>query len=151
MHKVSLGHLHHISWLEWRSPCILPTGTNCVCMSEHNIHIQDRLVTLHKNKVICKLCACVWGGWVNAYNCRYISRTIFRVVVEILPHLGHTIQNAIRPRECMGVNGEALQLHAVYKYFFTTSHVGIIRYCRSMTCENLYQNYKSRENLYRVL
>ena len=51
----------------------------------------------------------------------------------------------------MGVNGEALQLHVVYKYFFT-SHVGIhIRYCRSMACENLYQNYKSRENLYQVL
>ena len=52
----------------------------------------------------------------------------------------------------MGVNGEALQLHAVYKkpYFFTASHARIrisstnhvrisIRYC------------KSRENPYRVL
>ena len=40
--------------------------------------------------------------------------------------------------ECMGVNGEALQLHAVYKkaYF----------YCKSR--ENLNQYYKSHENLY---
>ena len=41
-------------------------------------------------------------------------------------------------RECMGVNGEVLQLHVVYK-----SH---IFYCKSH--ENLYQYYKSRENLY---
>ena len=44
--------------------------------------------------------------------------------------------------ECMGVNGEALQLHSVYKkpYFFTAkSH------------DNPYQYYKSRENLYQVL
>jgi len=47
-------------------------------------------------------------------------------------------------RECMGVNGEALQLHTVYKkpYFFTASHVRVhisttshvrirIRYCKS--------------------
>ena len=41
----------------------------------------------------------------------------------------------------MGVNGEALQLHAVYKkpYF----------YCKSR--ENPYQYYKSRENPYQVL
>ena len=44
-------------------------------------------------------------------------------------------------RKFMGVNGEALQLHAVYK-----SH---IVYCKSR--ENLYQYYKSRENLYQVL
>ena len=45
-------------------------------------------------------------------------------------------------RECMGVNGEALQLHAVHKkpYFF---------YCKSH--ENPYQYYKSRENSYQVL
>ena len=44
-------------------------------------------------------------------------------------------------RECMGVNGESLQLHAVYKkpYF----------YCKSR--ENPYQYYKSRENPYQVL
>ena len=42
----------------------------------------------------------------------------------------------------MGVNGEALQLHAVYKkpYFF---------YCKSR--ENPYQYYKSHENPYQVL
>ena len=42
----------------------------------------------------------------------------------------------------MGVNGEALQLHAVYKkpYFFTTSHARI----RISTA-------KSRENPYQVL
>ena len=37
-------------------------------------------------------------------------------------------------RECMGVNGEALQLHAVYKkpYFLLQSHARIrIRYCKS--------------------
>ena len=41
----------------------------------------------------------------------------------------------------MGVNGEALQLHAVYKkpYFYYKS------------CENLYQYWKSRENSYQVL
>ena len=52
----------------------------------------------------------------------------------------------------MGVNGEALQLHAVYKepYFFTTSHARIhIRYYKSR--ENPYQYYKSHENLYQVL
>ena len=40
----------------------------------------------------------------------------------------------------MGVNGEALQLHAVFKkpFFFTISHTRIrIRYCKSR--ENLYQ------------
>ena len=44
-------------------------------------------------------------------------------------------------RKCMGVNGEALQLHTVYKkpYF----------YCKSR--ENPYQYYKSRENPYQVL
>ena len=44
-------------------------------------------------------------------------------------------------RECMGINGEALQLHAVYKkpYF----------YCKSR--ESPYQYYKSRENPYQVL
>ena len=41
--------------------------------------------------------------------------------------------------ECMGVNGEALQLHAVNR----------ICYCKSR--ENAYQYYKSRENLYQVL
>ena len=41
----------------------------------------------------------------------------------------------------MGVNGEALQLHAVYKklYFYYQS------------CENSYQYYKSREKPYQVL
>ena len=39
----------------------------------------------------------------------------------------------------MGVNGEALQLHAVYRIF----------YCKSR--ENLYQYYKSHENPYQVL
>ena len=41
----------------------------------------------------------------------------------------------------MGVNGEALQLHAVYK--------SRIFYCKSR--ENSYQYYKSRENPYQVL
>ena len=36
-------------------------------------------------------------------------------------------------------NGEALQLHAVYRIFYCKSHV------------NLYQYKKSRENLYQVL
>ena len=39
----------------------------------------------------------------------------------------------------MGVNGEALQLHAVYKNFYYKS------------CENPYQYYKSRKNPYQVL
>ena len=49
--------------------------------------------------------------------------------------------HASNSRERMGVNGEALQLHAVYKkpYF----------YCKSR--ENQYQYYKSRENPYQVL
>ena len=42
---------------------------------------------------------------------------------------------------CMGVNGETLQLHAVYKklYFYHKS------------CKNLYQYHKLYENLYQVL
>ena len=42
---------------------------------------------------------------------------------------------------CMGVNGKALQLHAVCKkpYFYYKS------------CKNPYQYYKSHENLYQVL
>ena len=38
-------------------------------------------------------------------------------------------------RECMGVNGEALQLHSVCTF-----------YCKP--CKNLYQYYKSHENPY---
>ena len=41
----------------------------------------------------------------------------------------------------MGVNGEALQLHTVYRKVFF--------YYKS--CENPYQYYKSREDLYQVL
>ena len=55
-------------------------------------------------------------------------------------------------RECTGVNGEVLQLHAVYKKpsFFTTSHARIrIRYYKS--CENPYQVLQVRENPYQVL
>jgi len=43
--------------------------------------------------------------------------------------------------ERMGVNGEALQMHTVYK--------NCICYCKSR--ENPYQYYKSRKNLYQVL
>ena len=44
-------------------------------------------------------------------------------------------------RECMGVNGESLQLHAVYKkpYFLLQAR------------ENPYQYYKSRKIPYQVL
>ena len=51
-----------------------------------------------------------------------------------------TILEFIIPHTNVGVNGEALQLHAVYKkpYFFITSHARIrIRYCKSH--KNLYQ------------
>ena len=52
----------------------------------------------------------------------------------------------------MGVNGEALQLHAVYKklYFFTPSHVRIRISTASHTRIRI-RYYKSRENLYQVL
>ena len=44
-------------------------------------------------------------------------------------------------RECMGVNGEALSRMQFIK--------SSIFYCKS--CENPYQYYKSRENLYQIL
>ena len=51
----------------------------------------------------------------------------------------------------MEVNGEALQLHSVYKkpFFYNKSHENPYQYYKS--CENLYQYYKSRENPYQVL
>ena len=51
----------------------------------------------------------------------------------------------------MGVNGEALQLHGVYKkpYFYCKSHENPYQYYESH--ENPYQYCKSRENLYQVL
>ena len=54
-------------------------------------------------------------------------------------------------RECMGVNGEALQLHAVYKscIFYCKSRENPYQYYKSR--ENPYQYFKSRENLYQVL
>ena len=51
----------------------------------------------------------------------------------------------------MGVNGEALQLHVVYKklYFYCKSRENPYQYYKSR--ENPYQYYKSCENLYQVL
>ena len=52
----------------------------------------------------------------------------------------------------MGVNGEALQLRAVYKkpYFFTTSHA-TIRISTTSHARICIRYYKSRENPYQVL
>ena len=52
----------------------------------------------------------------------------------------------------MGVNGEALQLRAVYKklYFFTTSHA-TIRISTTSHARIRIRYYKSRENPYQVL
>ena len=47
-----------------------------------------------------------------------------------------------------GVNGEALQLHAVYK-IYCKSRKNPYQYYKSH--ENPYQYYKSRENPYQVL
>ena len=56
----------------------------------------------------------------------------------------------------MGVNGEALQLHSVYKkpyFFYCKSRENLYQYYKS--CKNPYQYYmymyKSRENPYQVL
>ena len=54
--------------------------------------------------------------------------------------------------ECMGVIGEALQLHAVYKkavFFCYKSRENPYQHCKSR--KNPYQYYKSCENLYQVL
>ena len=63
-------------------------------------------------------------------------------------------------RKCMGVNGEALQLHAVTKrhIFYCKSRENLYQYYKSYenlyqyykSCENLYQYYKSHENPYQV-
>ena len=52
-------------------------------------------------------------------------------------HYYHTSNSC----ECKGVNGEALQLHSVYKKLYF--------YCKSR--ENLYQYYKSHKNPHQVL
>ena len=49
----------------------------------------------------------------------------------------------------MGANGEALQLHAVYKKPYCKSRKNPYQYYKSR--ENPYQYYKSRENPYPVM
>ena len=52
--------------------------------------------------------------------------------------------------ESMGINGEALQLHAVHKKpYFNESCKNPYQYYKS--CENPYQYYKSCKDLNRVL
>ena len=48
------------------------------------------------------------------------------------------VYHTFNSRECMGVNGKALQLHAVHIFYYKSR-------------ENPYQYYKSCENLYQVL
>ena len=55
-------------------------------------------------------------------------------------------------RKCMGVNGEALQLHVVFiksHIFYSKSRENPYQYSKPR--ENPYQYYKSRENPYQVL
>ena len=68
--------------------------------------------------------------------------------VQNIPVLHDHTSNS---HESVGFNGEALQLHTVYKkpYFYYTSHKNPYQYCKS--CDNPYQYYKSRENPYQVL
>ena len=76
------------------------------------------------------------------------SRAAFLVQLQHSTHFYN--YHTSNSHECMGVNGEALQLHAVYKrekknFFFTTSHARIristtcpvrirIRYYKSRAC-----------------
>ena len=56
-------------------------------------------------------------------------------VGELQHQQAHFVPNTSKSRECIGVSGEALQLHAVCTF-----------YCKP--CKNLYQYYNSRENPY---
>jgi len=72
---------------------------------------------------------------------RYLQLRYLQLSYNFSPLSNTNYYHTSNSRECMGVNGEVLQLCAVYKkpYF----------YCKS--CKNTYQYHKSHENPYQVL
>ena len=97
----------------------------------HILHSDHFLQCLRKTHHM--LC-CIW------------SCDMLLCQVGVLQHqLAHFVPKS---RECMGVNGEALQLHAVCT-FYCKPCKNLYQYYNSR--ENPYQYYKSRKNLYQVL
>jgi len=105
-------------------------------MTHSNIHILHSNHFLQCLRKTYHMLCCIW-------SCDMLCQ-----VGELQHQLAHFVPNTSNSRECMGVNGEALQLHSVCTLYCKPCK-NPYQYYKS--CENPYQYYKSRENPYQVL
>ena len=88
-------------------------------------------------------CGLLTGAAKSATCLNFIEKTFanshktLKFSPSIVPSIryANNVYHTSNSHECMGVNGEALQLHSAYK-------------SRIFYCENPYQYYKSCENPY---